>query len=312
MDMKRLVPFFFTALFLPACFGGLDPDPAPPSAEAAQTARPVAPGPPANADPNDVWLAFGAGKNVYVVRADGSGQRSLTLGMPASAPAFSPDGRSLAFAGSGGIFVHELATGKTRRITTGPDGVPAWSPDGKLLAFTRDVDVYIAMADGHGEHPFVHGPPPGQAWYSNYGHPVFAKDGVSLIVGHRGGLDIGNIDGTGQRPLFVTDAAEIVMATVSPRGDALAIFSGCGLRITPFAKAATPCDGAALASATGYGVTRPAWSANGLVAYPDGWYAIRVVPAAGGAAKTIVETKQSLHGVYVDEVSWSPPGTVIP
>jgi dipeptidyl aminopeptidase/acylaminoacyl peptidase len=257
-----------------------------------------------------VWLAFGAGGAVHVVRADGSGLRPLALGMQAADPAFSPDGRSLAFAGPSGIWVRDLASGDNHQITSGQDGAPAWSPDGRLVAFTRDVDVYVVGADGMGERQFVHGPPPGQSWYSNYGHPAFTHDGASLLVGHRGGFDIGNIDGTGLQPLFVTNENEIVMVTVSPTSDALAVFSDCGLRVTPFASAASPCEGTSLFAS--YLVSRPAWSAGGLVAYRDGMYAVRAIPATGGTATTLVDTKQSLRGVYVDEVSWSPPGTVVP
>lgn len=313
MNLSSCLPL--AALALTACLGRIDPgtgtEPEPAGAGPADlTDRQPEATKPAP-DPNDVWLAFGAGDAVYVARADGSLMHRLELGMSASAPAFSPDGRSLAFSGPGGIWVYDFAEGEAHPIVDEGAGTPAWSPDGAQIAFTRGVDVYVADAKGSAEHAFVHGPPPGQAWYSNYGHPVFAEGGLSLIVGHRGGLDIGDPDGSERRPLFVTSESEIVMATVSPDGASLAVLSACGLRATPLVDAAKPCDGVLL-DPTSQAVVPPAWSANEQIAFADGWYTIRVVPAAGGTATPLVDTRQSLGGVYVNELSWSPPGTAIP
>jgi TolB protein len=62
----------------------------------------------------------------------------LTIGPVDPAPA--PDGQQVAFASRGWLWVMDLATGTARRVTAGPaiDARPAWSPDGKSLAFVRD------------------------------------------------------------------------------------------------------------------------------------------------------------------------------
>ena len=55
-------------------------------------------------------------------------------------PAPSPDGRSVVMASRGWLWQLDLATGRAQRITSsgGVDSRPAWSRDGKLLAFVRD------------------------------------------------------------------------------------------------------------------------------------------------------------------------------
>ncbi len=62
-------------------------------------------------------------------------------------PAFSPDGRQVAFYWNGekganpGIYVKLLGDPNALRLTTGPDGFPAWSPDGKQIAFVRGLET---------------------------------------------------------------------------------------------------------------------------------------------------------------------------
>jgi Tol biopolymer transport system component/DNA-binding winged helix-turn-helix (wHTH) protein len=79
-------------------------------------------------------------------------------------PAFSPDGKSLAYTWDGpngdnlDVYVRSLDGGPVRRVTTDPatDSSPIWSPDGKRLAFFRyrkiGLEVVIASLDGGPEH----------------------------------------------------------------------------------------------------------------------------------------------------------------
>src|SRR5262249_36235281 len=66
-----------------------------------------------------------------------------------SEPAFSPDGRQIAFVWDGGternfdIYVKLLDVGKPLRLTTDPamDHGPVWSPDGRFIAFMRRQSI---------------------------------------------------------------------------------------------------------------------------------------------------------------------------
>src|SRR4051812_9158028 len=64
-----------------------------------------------------------------------------------SDPAPSPDGRTLAIGSHGWLWLLDLASGTASRLTRGGqmDSRPAWSPDGKSLAFVRDDGSTLAV-----------------------------------------------------------------------------------------------------------------------------------------------------------------------
>jgi len=92
-----------------------------------------------------------------VANRDGTGAHRIAAGSHAS---WSPDGRSVAFeaqieqADNFDIYVLDLATGATRRLTTDSalDWAPAWSPDGRTIGFTSRRSgadqLYVTAADG--------------------------------------------------------------------------------------------------------------------------------------------------------------------
>ena len=71
-------------------------------------------------------------RNVYVVRPDGTGLRRLTSGWNVG-PAWSPDGRRIAWTCGDDVCVMTADGKRKRRVTSGDD--PGWAPDGKRLVF---------------------------------------------------------------------------------------------------------------------------------------------------------------------------------
>jgi Tol biopolymer transport system component len=74
---------------------------------------------------------------LWLLRLDGSAD-ALTSSSGLS-PSWAPDGKRLAYAGSGGIFVTNVRTRKVRFVPgTQKSGCPVWSPDGRWIAVCRN------------------------------------------------------------------------------------------------------------------------------------------------------------------------------
>jgi TolB protein len=101
----------------------------------------------------------GSRYNLWVADADGeNAQSALASPEPITSPAFSPDGRRLAYVSFESrkpvVYVHDIATGQRRLIANfrGSNSAPAWAPDGRTLAVTLTREggsqIYTIPATG--------------------------------------------------------------------------------------------------------------------------------------------------------------------
>ena len=155
-------------------------------------------------------IAFANWNTISVVNTDGTGLRSVIdddgQGWTYMSPAWSPDGKQIAFGSSrdGGwdIYVVNVDGSGLRRLTShgARDDSPAWSPDGSRIAFTSDRDgdfeIHVMNADGSDVHRVTDHP-------AEDGDPSWSPDGSMItFTSNRDGLHeiyVINADGTGTR-----------------------------------------------------------------------------------------------------------------
>ena len=169
-------------------------------------------------------IAITRASQLWVMRADGSGQRPLTSGV---APVWSPDGRRIAYMLRGRNYGYHLfvinADGSGRRRLTRPDydyeidHYQDWSPDGRRIAFERyDSDpnyaVYVATADGSGERLLARGQGYG------FARPDWSPGGRLIAFTHveRGAVYVIRPNGTGRRVLATIPEAKVWAVKWSP------------------------------------------------------------------------------------------------
>jgi hypothetical protein len=146
------------------------------------------------------------------------------------APAWSPDGRRLAFVVRGDLWDAD-ADGTHRRLLVRSADQPAWSPNGRRIAFTRGGVVYTVRADGQDERRLAPG-----------AHPAWSPDGARIALDRDDEVVTLNWDGGG-----VEDAG-----------------AGSDPAYAPDGRLAVVRDGEVVAGGRDLGTgTEPAWSADG-------------------------------------------------
>jgi TolB protein len=139
------------------------------------------------------YVTKGGGRyTLRIADADGEGgQVALTSPDPIISPAWSPDGRELAYVSfetrKAVVWVQDVSTGSRRQIANykGSNSAPAWSPDGKTLALTLSMEggsqLFLVNRDGSNPRRLGRSS-------SIDTEPVFSPDGSQVyFVSDRGG-----------------------------------------------------------------------------------------------------------------------------
>ena len=151
--------------------------------------------------------------HLYLVSRSGGEPRALTTGaLDQTDPAWSPDGRRIAFVQDSTVadelrpqprpqlYVLTVADGTVRRLETGftESTDPRWSPDGRTIAFScsmgrgEESDVCVVPADGGPVRNLT------TAWPLDPGSPMWSGDGRTIYF---------SADTRGNAHLFAVQAA---------------------------------------------------------------------------------------------------------
>ncbi len=181
------------------------------------------------------------GKKEYKMQlADSDGHNPKTLltsRQPLMSPAWSPDGRQLAYVsfekkGRAAIFVQTIYTGQRQEIASfsGINGAPSWSPDGRRLALTLSRDgnpeIYILRLSDKKLTRLTSGA-------AIDTEPVWSPDGRHIVfTSDRGGSpQLYRMPAQGGRARRLTFEGNYnASADFSPDGQSLALVHGQGGR----------------------------------------------------------------------------------
>jgi Tol biopolymer transport system component len=215
----------------------------------------------------------GSRVEIYVANADGKARHRVVGGRAEDfAPAWSPDGRRIAFEKVSlglralGVFVVRADGRMEHRLTHDAcDEDPAWSPTGRLVVVSRCGSLYVVRADGTHARRLTTPPPPDPSDGGEFSdvEPDWSPNGRWIAFARseqfdRGGGEIDYLyvirrDGTGLRK--VTDSGFDRSPSWSPDGRRLAYASYSGISTVVVATGQTRL----MVARRGADLSNPAW-----------------------------------------------------